>query len=138
MYRYGLRYSTSTTPIAISQGVDTIIMLPLDGPSLFTEYINNNAIKIKENGVYLINYSLCGATNEDCSLTTSVRVNDLLQPATDTTTEFQAQIIGCINGFTIVSLDVNDIVTLNVKASMAVNMTFNGSTSAKLSVIKIH
>ena len=135
---YGLRYSTSTTPIAISQGVDTIIMLPLDGPSLFTEYINNNAIKIKENGVYLINYSLCGATNEDCSLTTSVRVNDLLQPATDTTTEFQAQIIGCINGFTIVSLDVNDIVTLNVKASMAVNMTFNGSTSAKLSVIKIH
>ena len=61
-----------------------------------------------------------------------------MQPATDTTTEFQAQIIGCINGFTIVSLDVNDIVTLNVKASMAVNMTFNGSTSAKLSVIKIH
>ena len=68
----------------------------------------------------------------------SVRANGLLQPATNTNSEFQAQIINCISGFTIVSLKENDLITLNVKTSMIVNIIFNGSTSAVLSVIKIH
>ena len=68
----------------------------------------------------------------------SVRANGLLQPATNTNSEFQAQIINWISGFTIVSLKENDLITLNVKTSMIVNIIFNGSTSAVLSVIKIH
>ena len=68
----------------------------------------------------------------------SVRANNLLQPATSVTKEFQAQIIGCISGSTIVSLQENDLVTLNVKSSMTINIRFNGSTNAMLSVIKIH
>ena len=126
------------TQLALPQGTDTIIPLLEKGTALFTEYPDDNSIKIKENGVYFISYSLCGATNEDCSLTMSVRANGLLQPATNTTSEFQAQIINCISGFTIVSLKENDLITLNVKPSMTVNIIFNGSTSAVLSVIKIH
>ena len=135
---YGIRYSMTNTQLNLPQGIDTIISLPEKGTAFLTEYPDNNSIKIKENGVYLISYSLCGATNEDCSLTTSVRANDILQPATNTTSEFQAQIINCISGSTIVSLNKDDLVTLNVKPSMTVNMIFNGSTSAVLSVTKIH
>lgn len=135
---YGIRYSMTDTQLALPQGTDTIIPLLEKGTALFTEYPDDNSIKIKENGVYFISYSLCGATNEDCSLTMSVRANGLLQPATNTTSEFQAQIINCISGFTIVSLKENDLITLNVKPSMTVNIIFNGSTSAVLSVIKIH
>lgn len=135
---YGIRYSMTNTQLNLPQGIDTIIPLPEKGTAFLTEYPDNNSIKIKENGVYLISYSLCGATNEDCSLTTSVRANDILQPATNTTSEFQAQIINCISGSTIVSLNKDDLVTLNVKPSMTVNMIFNGSTSAVLSVTKIH
>lgn len=76
--------------------------------------------------------------NEDCALTMSVRANDILQPATNTTSEFQAQIINCISGSTIVSLNKDDLVTLNVRPSMTVNIIFNGSTNAVLSVTKIH
>ena len=135
---YGIRYSMSTTPIALLQGTDNIIPLPEKGAAFLTEYPDGNSIKIKENGVYLISYSLCGATNEDCSLTMSVRANDILQPATNITSEFQAQIINSISSSTIVALSKDDLITLNVKPSMAVNITFNGSTNAILSVVKIH
>lgn len=135
---YGIRYLMTDTQLNLPQGTDTTIPLYEKGAAFLTEYPDNNSIKIKENGVYLISYSLCGATNEDCSLTMSVRANDILQPATNTTSEFQAQIINCISGSTIVSLNKDDLVTLNVKPSMTVNIIFNGSTNAVLSVTKIH
>ena len=134
---YGIRYAMMDTQITLEQAIDTTIPLAETGVSLFTEY-TNNGIKIKESGVYLISYLLCGATSEECSLTMSIKANDILQPASNPTTEFQAQIINCISGTTIISLQPDDIVTLNIKASMPVVMTFNGSTNAMLSVLKIH
>ncbi len=135
---YGIRYSMTDTQITLPQGVDTIIPLPEKGTSFLTEYPDGNSIKIKESGVYLVSYLLCGATNEECSITMSVRANDILQPATSATNEFSAQMINNISGTTIVSLQSNDLITLNVKSSKAVTMKFNGSTNAMLSVTKIH
>ena len=135
---YGIRYSMTDTQLNISQGTDTIIPLPEKGATFLTEYPDNNSIKIKESGVYLISYLLCGATNEECSITMSVRANDILQPATSATSEFSAQVINNISGTTIVSLQPDDVITLNVKSSKAVIMRFNGSTNAMLSVTKIH
>ena len=135
---YGMRYLMTETQITLPQATDTVIPLPEKGVALFTEYPDNNSIKIKESGVYLVSYTLCGGTNEECSLTMSVKANDLLLPATNTTSEFQAQIVNCINSSTIVSLNKDDLITLNVKSSMNVNISFNGSTNAMLSVIKIH
>ena len=134
---YGIRYAMMDTQITLEQAIDTTIPLAETGVSLFTEY-TNNGIKIKESGVYLISNLLCGATSEECSLTMSIKANDILQPASNPTIEFQAQIINCISGTTIISLQPDDIVTLNIKASMPVTMTFNGSTNAMLSVLKIH
>ena len=135
---YGIRYSMTDTQLNLPQGTDTIIPLPEKGTSFLTEYPDGNSIKIKENGVYLVSYLLCGATNEECSITMSVRANGVLQPATSATSEFSAQMINSISGTTIVSLQPNDIITLNVKPSKAVTMKFNGSTNAMLSVTKIH
>lgn len=135
---YGIRYSMIDTQLTLPQGTDTVIPLPEKGTAFLTEYPDGNSIKIKENGVYLISYLLCGATNEECSITMSVRANDILQPATSATSEFNAQIINSISGTTIVSLQSGDLITLNVKTSKAINLKFNGSTNAMLSVIKIH
>lgn len=135
---YGIRYSMSDTQINLPQATDTVIPLPEKGVAFLTEYPDDNSIKIKENGVYLVSYLLCGATNEECSLTMSVRANNILQPATSATSEFNAQIINSISGTTILSLQTNDLITLNIKPSKTVNMRFNGSTNAMLSVTKIH
>ena len=135
---YGIRYSMVDTQLSLLQGTDTKIPLPERGTAFLTEYPDDNAIKIKESGVYLVSYLLCGATNEECSITMSVRANDILQPATSATSEFSAQMINNISGTTIVSLSSNDLITLNIKSSKAVNLKFNGSTNAMLSVIKIH
>ena len=135
---YGIRYSMSDTQINLPQATDTVIPLPEKGVAFLTEYPDDNSIKIKENGVYLVSYLLCGATNEECSLTMSVRANNILQPATSATSEFSAQIINSISGTTILSLQINDLITLNIKPSKTVNMRFNGSTNAMLSVTKIH
>mgnify|MGYP004616078829 FL=1 len=135
---YGIRYSMSDTQINLPQATDTVIPLPEKGTAFLTEYPDDNSIKIKENGVYLVSYLLCGATNEECSLTMSVRANNILQPATSATSEFSAQIINSISGTTILSLQTNDLITLNIKPSKTVAMRFNGSTNAMLSVTKIH
>ena len=135
---YGIRYSMSDTQINLPQATDTVIPLPEKGVAFLTEYPDDNSIKIKENGVYLVSYLLCGATNEECSLTMSVRANNILQPATSATSEFSAQIINSISGTTILSLQTNDLITLNIKPSKTVTMRFNGSTNAMLSVTKIH
>ena len=135
---YGIRYSMSDTQLTLTQGIDTIIPLPEKGVAFLTEYPDENSIKIKENGVYLISYLLCGATNEECAITMSVRANDILQPATSATNEFSAQTINIISGSTIVSLQSNDLLTLNAKPSKTVNIKFNGSTNAMLNVVKIH
>ena len=134
---YGIRYSMSDAQLNLQQAIDTTIPLNEKGVALFTEYPNANSIKINESGVYLVSYFFTGATNEDCSLTTSIRANNILQPATNTTSEFQAQIINNISGSTIVSLLKDDHITLNIKSSITVNLIFNGSTNAMLSVIKI-
>lgn len=135
---YGIRYSMSDTQLTLTQGIDTIIPLPEKGVAFLTEYPDENSIKIKESGVYLISYLLCGATNEECAITMSVRANDILQPATSATNEFSAQMINIISGSTIVSLQSNDLLTLNAKPSKTVNIKFNGSTNAMLNVVKIH
>ena len=135
---YGIRYSMSDTQLNLPQATDTVIPLPEKGVAFLTEYPDDNSIKIKENGVYLVSYLLCGATNEECSLTMSVRANNILQPATSATSEFNAQIINSISGTTILSLQTNDLITLNIKPSKTVTMRFNGSTNAMLSVTKIH
>ena len=135
---YGIRYSMTDTQITLPQATDTIIPMPEKGIAFLTEYPDGNSIKIKESGVYLVSYLLCGATNEECSITMSVRANDILQPATSATSEFSAQMINSISGTTIISLQPDDLITLNVKSSKAVMMKFNGSTNAMLSVTKIH
>ena len=127
----------SEAQLNLQQAIDTTIPLNEKGVALFTEYPDDNSIKINESGVYLVSYFFTGATNEDCSLTTSIRANNILQPATNTTSEFQAQIINNISGSTIVSLLKDDHITLNIKSSITVNLIFNGSTNAMLSVIKI-
>ena len=134
---YGIRYSMSDAQLNLQQAIDTTIPLNEKGVALFTEYPDDNSIKINESGVYLVSYFFTGATNEDCSLTTSIRANNILQPATNTTSEFQVQIINNISGSTIVSLLKDDHITLNIKSSITVNLIFNGSTNAMLSVIKI-
>ena len=126
------------TQINLPQGIDTIIPLPEKGTAFLTEYPDNDSIKIKENGVYLVSYLLSGATNEECSLTMSVRTNNLLVPATSVTSEFSAQMINSISGTTICSLQSNDLISLNVKSSKTVDISFNGSTNAMLNVTKIH
>ena len=135
---YGIRYSMTDTQLTLPQGTDTTIPLPEKGTAFLTEYPDGNSIKIKESGVYLVSYLLSGATNEECSITMSVRANDILEPATSATSEFSAQMINSISGTTIVSLQANDLITLNVKPSKAVIIRFNGSTNAMLSVTKIH
>lgn len=135
---YGIRYSMTDTQLNLPQATDTIIPLPEKSISFLTESPDVNSIKIKEKGIYLVSYLTCGATNEECSITLSVRANDILQSATNVTSEFSAQIINSISGTTIVSLQPNDLITLSIKPSKTVIIKFNGNTNAMLNVTKIH
>lgn len=135
---YAMRYSLSEKQLTLPAATDVTLDMEETGPALFAEYVGNNSIKVNETGFYLVNFTFSGSTNEDTSITLSVRSNEILQPATNVTNEFNANFINTISGSTIISITKDDIITLNARSSNNVNISFNGSTNAMLNIVKIH
>lgn len=135
---YGMRYSLTEKQFNLPAATDIVLTIEEQGPAFLTEYEGNSSIKVKETGVYLVNFTFSASTSDDTAITISVRANDILQPATNITNEFDANFINTINGSTIISLNKDDILTLNLRSSNNVNVSLNGSTNAMLNIVKIH
>lgn len=135
---YGERYSNTMQTISVAANTDTIVPLEETGTALHTSYTTDNAITINELGTYQINYFFNGALALDTSLTVSVQSSGVTIPGTIITSEATAHFLNEISGTVITAQQVGDVLTLVIKSGLAVDVTFNGSTNAKLSVLKIH
>lgn len=134
---YGERYTDSTQSFSVTADTETIIPLEKTGPSIFTRYDTNYAIDIKKTGIYQINYFVNVAPSIDVTYVISVKTSDGKIISSDIECEARANIISNIYGTTLGTLLENDELSLVIKASQDVDLMFNGSTSAKLSIIKL-
>ena len=135
---YGERYLDLNQQLSLTTNTDTLVPLNVVGPSLFTYYETENAIEIKQTGFYLISYFFSAAPNENCTLTVIPKVNDTIVQASNVTANLQSNIIGNISNTVIAGLNDGEKVTLCVKSSTDVTLIFNESTSAVLTVTRIH
>ena len=135
---YGERYLDLEQELVLTKDKDTVVPLNLGEPAFFTYFDTENTIEIKQNGFYLISYFFSASPSEDCKITAMVKYNDLLFQACNVTTDMKANTIGNITNTIIGALNDGDKVTLCVRSSVNTTLTFNGSTSANLVLVRIH
>ena len=135
---YGERYLDLEQELVLTKDKDTVVPLNLGGPAFFTYFDTENTIEIKQNGFYLISYFFSASPSEDCKITAMVKYNDLLFQACNVTTDMKANTIGNITNTIIGALNDGDKVTLCVRSSVNTTLTFDGSTSANLVLVRIH
>ena len=107
------------------------------GPNKNTDYQVDNAIKINQSGFDIISYFLSGITDKDCTLTLSVMNENKIVPGSDINANFEATYKSNISNTIIAALPANSIITLNVRATDNITMSFDETTNATLTVAKI-
>lgn len=116
---------------------EIVITLNVNGPSFNASYTTENAITIDEAGTYRIDYFLTLEPLTDTILTLGVNCNNNLIPGSDISGDGTADYFTQLVGSVIALLTPDDILTLTLKTDRVSNISFNGSTNAKLSIIKL-
>ena len=134
---YGERYSTSSQRFNVTANMDTIIPLEQTGTAFFTSYETAYAIDIKKTGTYQVNYFINVATSTDADFTIFLKATNIKLSGTDIKCQSKANTICEIFGTALLSLKEDEELTLFINSEQTTELIFNGTTSAKLSTIKI-
>lgn len=134
---YAERYSSNSQTVSVPTNTDTTIPLNTTGPSLDTLYNTENAIDINLAGTYLINYQLNADPSEDSTLTLSIKRNGATIPGSVISGEGTAGYVSAISGSVITQLANNDVITLSISSTATIDLSFNGTTNAKINVLKL-
>lgn len=134
---YGERYSNTPQIIPLTQDIDAIVTLEQTGPSLLTSYIDNHSITVNKEGLYLVLYYLSAAPSMDGNLTISIKSNGNKIPGSNINSEGISNYFNQINGSLITKINEGDKLSLSVKCNISLNLTFNGSSNARIIVIKL-
>lgn len=134
---YGERFSNSTQRFNVTANVETIIPLEKTGPAAFINYDSSYAIEIKKTGIYQINYFLNIATSVDTNYIVGVKTAGNKVIASDIKTEGKANSISKVSGSVLFGLIADEEVTLVITTDQDTELVFDGTTTAKLSVVKL-
>lgn len=118
-------------------GMDTIIPLEQIGTAFFTSYDTTYAIDIKKQGAYQINYFFNVATSTDANFTIFFKATNIKLPATDIKCQAKANTLSEVFGTALLTLNDGDELTLFINSERTTELILNGTTSAKLSTMKI-
>lgn len=130
---YGERYSNSNQSFNVTANTETIVPLEQTG----IEYDSSYAIEIQKYGTYQINYFFGATTSVDTNYTISIKASGIKLPSSEIKVEAKANIKSFVSGNVIFGLKEDDEMTLVITADNNTNLTFDGSTNAKLSVLKL-
>lgn len=134
---YGERYSMSTQRFNVTANRETIIPLETTGPSLSVTYETSYAINIKQLGTYQIAYFINVVPSVDTNFVISVKGAGINIVGSDIKCEAKANQICNAYGIVIAGLPEDSELTLVIKTEQDAELIFDGSVTAKLSVIKI-
>ena len=117
--------------------VETVIQLDMTGPIFNATYTEPYSITINEVGVYKIDYLVTVEPLVDVVLTIGVNRNDSMINGSDISGDGTADYFAELSGTVITQLLPDDVLTLVMRGDKVANLSFNGSTNAKLSIIKL-
>ena len=134
---YAERYSTDVQRFNITAGTDAIIPLDKTGPAFNANYNSSYAIEIKKFGAYQINYFLNLLTSTDTDYVISIKASGTKLPSSNIKGQAKANSRTSINGTLIFGLAEGDEITFVITAENNTELIFDGTTNAKLSIIKL-
>ena len=134
---YAERYSTDVQRFNITAGTDAIIPLDKTGPVFNANYNSSYAIEIKKFGAYQINYFLNLLTSTDTDYVVSIKASGTKLPSSNIKGQAKANSRTSINGTLIFGLAEGDEITFVITAENNTELIFDGTTNAKLSIIKL-
>lgn len=135
---YAEKYANTQQTKEFQQNVETIIELDKNGPILNATYMPDNSITINEIGVYKIDYLITVEPLVATLLTIGIARNNTLIPGSDISGDGTADYFTELSGTIICELRPDDVINLTLKADKTANLSFNGSTNAKLNIIKLN
>lgn len=135
---YAERYFNTKETQSIQANTETTVKLDKTGPMFNTLYLTENAINIHDLGVYKIDYFLTCEPSVDSILTIAIKKNQEIIEGSNISGDGTAAYFTELSGTVITQLLPDDVITLIVKTDKAVDLSFNGSTNAKLSLIKLN
>lgn len=135
---YAERYLDEKRDLKLETQVDTIVPLTSNGPAFFADYNTENAIDIREPGLYQISYYFSATPKNDCKLTVSIRNNDLLIPTSNIVVNWQANSIGNVSNRVLTALIKEDVLTLSIRAESETDLSFGDNANAVLTIVKVH
>ena len=131
------RYSNTNQRFSVTANTETIIPLEKTGPFKGAKYNSSYAIEIQQMGVYQINYFLNAATSADTNYTVSVKATGTKIPGSDIKGDAKANSITRVSGSVLFGLVEDDEITLVITTDQNTDFIFDGTTNAKLSIIKL-
>lgn len=134
---YGTRYSNSNQRFNVTANTDTIIPLEETGPSIFTFYDSSYSIVISKYGTYRIDYFLNITSSVDTNYIVSVKVSGTKMLASDIKGQAKSNTITAVNGHILSGLREDDEITLIITTDQNTELIFDGTTTAKLTVMKL-
>lgn len=134
---YGGRFNDNHQVIKLVVGSESQVSLPSTMPKLNTTY-TNNSIKIKENGVYEINYFLNVSLELATFLTLAIRNNGVKIPSTIISRLVDVDVGTIYSGSTIVELEEGSEIDMVIEALIMVGVTFGTGVNASISVKKLN
>lgn len=134
---YAERYAHTQKNQLLQANTETIISLEIEGPNFNASYTTENAITIDVVGTYKIEYLLTFEPLSAAVITIGVKKNNSVIEGSDISGDGTADYFTELSGSIITDLQPDDVLTLVAKADQEVTLSFNGSTNAKLNIIKL-
>lgn len=134
---YGERYSNTNQQFHILANNDTIIPLEQTGPSLSTTYDSSYTIEVNKSGLYLVSYFLNVAPSIDVNYIVSIETMGVKVPSSSIKVEGKANSINNISGSIFLNLVEYDEINLTITPEQDADLIFDGTTNARLSIIKL-
>ncbi len=133
-----MRYSTTSESKTFTAGTETTIPLADKGAFVNVSYDTDDAIIIKENGMYLISYLYSGKPKVRAKLQVLVKSNSTLLPGSNINVEWEGATINIMTNTKIATLIENDIIELCARADSNTTIEYGEIPITILNIIKIY
>lgn len=134
---YGERFATDVKSFSTTMNEPTVIPLNSLGPAIFTRYEKENTITVKKSGFFKIDYFFNAICDVDTTFTLSLEHDEIEILGSDIKVDAKQNVRTVFFNSVITNLYEDEDITLTIETDKDVNFTFDGTTVAKINVIKI-
>lgn len=133
---YGGKYDATGNTITLTENI--VSTVPLSQTTLVNGITSStNSLTINTNGVYKIDYYFQGSSNNNGTVTVAIYKSNETINGSDISVDLETNKEQIINGSVITSLEANDVITLGLESTSALEISPAANTNAYLIITRL-